>query len=316
MKQPTNGTAPHTNGETKKEGKSPTFQFRGVHLPAEVVYLIAEGKIIGTEVALLAIIESMVEYRGKGCWATNRKLGEWLDVTPLHVSKMISKLKLMELVIVQEVDGTRYLETGWSRCKSEQVCLGGIGGGMPGKHMNNNVSEKSIKKHTCGPASTPEPVCVVSEDSFDESLPDKPTNKVRQVKNQVAALLNKDTEKQKKPLDPDFVNFGDRVRRIISNRKEKVRVGTINRLRLAEEFRQLNKGLGDDKQRISSLIDWYAANVDTIYDPVISDPARFCNGKVFHWLENLMRKKEEPAPTGDGIMRPRNNAMPKNPYKN
>ena len=99
----------------------PKKQFRGWYIPADVVYLYEDGKINANELILLVTVDSMVSAK-KGCWAGNKFLADKLHVGPDLISKMLTKLKKMGLVIQVGFDGRlRYLETIWSRIDPEKV---------------------------------------------------------------------------------------------------------------------------------------------------------------------------------------------------
>ena len=97
-------------------------QFRGTFAPADLWHLLHESKITPTELVLLQLIDSLVNSRGEGCWASNAYLGTCIGRHPTHISKMIAKLTRMKLLIrcepkVTKNDSVRVLETAWSRIK-------------------------------------------------------------------------------------------------------------------------------------------------------------------------------------------------------
>ena len=90
-------------------------KFRGIWIPAEVWFMFLKKEIGATELHLLATIDSLVTPE-KGCFASNKYLGEMLGVRPDYIARLISKLKQKQLIQQVKFDGRRrFLETVWSR---------------------------------------------------------------------------------------------------------------------------------------------------------------------------------------------------------
>lgn len=99
------------------------FQFRGIHLPALVVTMLADRQINRTELSLLIMVESLVQAGGDGCYATNPYFGKRLELHRFNVAKLISRLKSRGLLIVTNAGGRRFLETCWSRTTAERETI-------------------------------------------------------------------------------------------------------------------------------------------------------------------------------------------------
>lgn len=95
----------------------PNFQFRGIHIPAEIVHRLIDKslKVSGTRLKLLVVIESLVNCRGAGCWASNQYLADLIGSNKTHVSEIVNGMVRDGWLVKTEKDGIRYLETCWSR---------------------------------------------------------------------------------------------------------------------------------------------------------------------------------------------------------
>ena len=90
-------------------------KMRGIWIPAEVWFLFLKKEIGSTELHLLATIDSLVTPE-RGCFASNKYLGELLGVRPDYIARLIGKLKAKGLINQTKFDGRRrFLETVWSR---------------------------------------------------------------------------------------------------------------------------------------------------------------------------------------------------------
>jgi len=96
-------------------------KFRGIWIPATVWFMFLNKEIGATELHLLATIDSLVTPE-KGCYASNKYLGEILGVRPDYIARLISKLKHKDLIKQVKFDGRRrYLETVWSRVELDRL---------------------------------------------------------------------------------------------------------------------------------------------------------------------------------------------------
>ena len=129
-------TPPEDNGKQPTSSEFFSPKFRGTWAPADLHILIYEGKITSSEFVLLQIIDSLVEARGDGCWASNAYLAARMHKSEIYVKKMIKKLKrlgLVEFAGWKKAGGKEYrmLETAWSRIQPKQEGGTGIAGYTP-----------------------------------------------------------------------------------------------------------------------------------------------------------------------------------------
>ncbi len=103
-----NGSRIEVNGHPHiiQEATEPTPQFRGTFNHAQAHHLLYDGKITTTVFALLAVIDSFVNARGEGCWASNRYLGKLIGKSIGMVKYGVDTLK--KLGIVEQV-GTKWV---------------------------------------------------------------------------------------------------------------------------------------------------------------------------------------------------------------
>jgi hypothetical protein len=113
-------SAPPDPYDDEPKSEVPTKKFRGTWNPPELFYLLEEGDITTTDFVLLSIIDSLVDARGEGCWASNGYLAKRLRVRSDHIQASIRKLceiGLLRRVGTKKFQGRlhRVLETRWSR---------------------------------------------------------------------------------------------------------------------------------------------------------------------------------------------------------
>jgi hypothetical protein len=95
--------------------------FRGVWIPAEIMYLFWDGTLSAQEMMLLTTIDGLVSRNPAGqfvgCYASNAYLGKRLGgICAERVSRIISRLVSLNLVTITGFNGRkRYIETRWSR---------------------------------------------------------------------------------------------------------------------------------------------------------------------------------------------------------
>src|SRR5204862_7780372 len=64
--------------------------------------------------------------------------------------------------------------------------------------------------------------------------------------------------------------------------------GRWNQQRSADHFRKLEGKVGEDRDRISRVLDWYCANATKLDKPKVKSSRWFCDEKGFLWIEDLM----------------------------
>lgn len=113
----------HSNKVSPSDNTNePKQQCRGVLIPPDIMTCLQDGMINPTECLLLAVVDSFVNARGLGCWASNTTLGNTLGgLSRKHVSDMIAKLIKIGLIIrkgwkyTDDGKSVRVIETIWSR---------------------------------------------------------------------------------------------------------------------------------------------------------------------------------------------------------
>ena len=86
---------------------------RGVWIPDFIMEEQARGKIIATDVLLLAVIYNLAA-SAKGCYASNEYLANRIGVKVRYIQKMLSKLRDLGMVGITQVEGKRVLKVAWN----------------------------------------------------------------------------------------------------------------------------------------------------------------------------------------------------------
>ena len=269
--------------------KEPTTKFRGSFIPAEIFHLLEDGTINPTEFALLAVIDSLVDARGVGCWASNSYLAKRVNVHIDRLRDILQKLKKMGLVIevgyfLMEGLKRRTLETPWSRVDISKVgvgagahlngCTTGAGAQGAGAHQNDtpteylNREDKKVEARAASPtrATTPEATLLPVGDAASA---------------------------RKKPEIPEHCQlWAKRLRQALMKKKEKTDIGASSQLVWADCFRLLWEGLDRDTHRVESVLAWYEQNIDMMDRPSIRDAKQF--RQHFGWIEDNKRNQERP----------------------
>ena len=89
-------------------------QFRGVHAPAELFELVSTGQISGELAWLALVIDSYVNARGEGCFASNETLGNDTHKSPRQIQLMVRMLR-----------GYRKVKGKWERTAPKLVKVAG-----------------------------------------------------------------------------------------------------------------------------------------------------------------------------------------------
>jgi hypothetical protein len=233
----------------------PQFQFRGVFLPADALNLLKEGKVNPSEVMLLLIVESLVNSKGEGCFASNAYLGKMLDRKPDSVQRLISGLKSKKLLIAYDYKRRRYLETAWSRVDPRKRIL-------------------APQEKNPGPTETTSQCKTIN---IGGRLRNGRTGK------QDMPFFEETKETKNSPLD---VEWADRLRKItVEKRKRKVR---WKRSSWMNEFRLLRGELDGDTKRIEKALAWYEEKAGEDGAPSIDSAGAF--RRHFGWLEDCVKK--------------------------
>lgn len=201
----------------------PSFQFRGVFLPAQIVEKIVNNGITRAEVLLLVVIEAFVE-SGKGCWASNSYLSKILKLNKTWVSESINGLINKGLLRSKEVDGVRWLETCWS-------------GEMDREGYSGKTEGGTVKT--------------------EPPLREKPNQNIRiEYKDNDRSIFTK--KRSAKSIDPKFLDWAKRLERVI-NQVYKLSPD-FHLIKWARAFQSGYKQIQGDDSRIDYALDLLQKN--------------------------------------------------------
>ncbi len=239
-----------SNGKVNPQTNATQWQFRQQTIPARLCYLLREGKITSTDLLLIFTIDALVKPQGErdgiGCWASNKYLGQAVNVHQRYVSERIQALAAMGLVLSLTIDGQRYLELEWSRTAEERQAIPGKYGKALRKAHQDLVGrlgeEVYIHTYTGKPVAPPtgKPVTnnsIEVEPPKGGSPPDGQT------------LLD-----VPKPIQQEYIGQADQLRKAI--REAGLHPTGGCRATWAEEFRKLS-GVHKD---VAEVLDWFCPN--------------------------------------------------------
>ncbi len=287
-------------------------KFRGTWTPAEVHHLLAEGEVTPTEFVLLTVIDSLVDSRGKGCWASNAYLAERLRKTPDHIKHLIGGLKAMGLlkqVGWKRIEGRDYrlLETAWSRVSRGAIKthldkrIGGDRspptGGIktPQSLIPSELSKE--ERTSCRSAAPPDRSC-------DSSQSQEPTPK-QSPSNDKAAPSGKKKEgtpQAAKPVPTGFLEslnghaedtdyqLAAQLADLLVGKKKALR----HRIKLrswAAAFRELLKEIPEDE--IRDTMEQYVRLIDAPYMVQTFSAVTFC--EKFRQVQSAIKRVQEAA---------------------
>lgn len=218
----------------------PTFQFRGVFLPAQIIEKIAKREITLTELSLLLLIEAFVE-KGKGCWASNAYFADLLDTTPHFVSDCVNVLVRQGLLISEEREGTRWLETCWS-------------GEMDRTEKTGPHPEKSV-----------------------QAIPKKREQNIMiEYKDKIESFLGETKKRSSRSIDSKYLDWAKRLERVISQVYKLS--PDFHLIKWAKAFQSGLKQVQGDDSRIDSALDLLQKNG---HDFPVTCPKHFFNQLPF-----------------------------------
>lgn len=230
----------------------PQFQFRGVWTPADILFLFRDKKINSTEMTFLSLVDGLCEARGKGCWASNRYLAEFMGLHISSVKTIVGKLRGLGLITSSQDGGRRVLETAWSRPVPSPVLPRTVSGTprlLRSNRLDNIIENGSF----------------LSEGS------------------EVATF--KQSPKEEKATAADLV-LADELQNTICDVMQIFR--PWSRGKWATAFRLLRKDLKDDKTRLRRVFDWWRDNPKKKGLPSILNAEQF--RRHFIWIEGACNK--------------------------
>ena len=263
-------------------------KFRGWFIPADIVSYLEEGIINCQEMVLLALIDSLVNVKGVGCFASNDYLGQKLSLSGSRIKQMIGHLKELGLIKQVSFDGRkRYLETAWSRVNSISL-----------SESEQSACQDSDSQHVKIQSNRPPGSCQADRQDLDsrvsKSISLSLRNKNKGVRTKSAPLTQ--------GIDSEDVEWDEkqatRVREMLVRHKAdlvapkkskngKVRNGVALKT-ITEHITNLRMNRDISKQEIKSVIGWM---VDHYNEPYIPSLRRaddiYTHWKKFHRAKQL-----------------------------
>lgn len=253
------------------EDVPPVRQFRGTYAHAELFNLHEEGKITSTEFVLCLHIDSLVQARGLGCFASNSYFGDLFKVTTVHISRMLNSLIKLGLVVIKQ-HNPRIMETTWSRISTES--------GSPPLNIKVHPPVNINVHHTKG--STVLPNTVAAADAAGDAVEDDPV------------LLNGyDGTPPKIKHTPE--HLADAIKLRDALHQKQVMVGRkISVKRWADEIATLVNQIGS-LQRVRDVLEWYLPRIGNEFIPEAYSGKGF--RQKFPKIESAMKKDQKRNPT-------------------
>jgi hypothetical protein len=235
------------------------FNWRGVWTPGEVIALLIDGVLNPTEVMLLSLIESAVKVRGEGCWISNNTFAKALGLAnKANVNRMIRKLKKLDLVyevgyVMKNNLRLRVLRTRLPECRE-------IGKGDSFKahprtalKLADSSLRSEIKKYVAP--------------SGEPRIGEKPA-----LSGQFIPELE-NTGKGKGPSEKWDNWCAMRLRDCAANATKISRKYVLSAE--GKHFRMLRKDLGDDRNRIERVLDFYCVQIGRPFVPDVQNAKTF-----------------------------------------
>lgn len=305
----------NTTKENHKE------RFRGVWIPAEIWELLDDGTISFHDYKLLRLVDSLVNAKGVGCWASNDWLGNKLGRAAVYISSMVKKLKGLGLLrdvgwLMMGSQRHRILETCWSRIlafgdrgpQEEEIkrqmkqefglnVVVHLHNVKSLKDANGEVGPESrLKKNLKAGPKSPKEKSLPSNHTqtmseYGEDLrkggatPPTPSSNGHGDSRQASAndhFVNRMSRKATKDI-PDFCfDWGDRALAILRSKVPKVVIDPLTRVNRAEHFYQLWVDLDRDTAKIEDFLVRLAKNIHRIDRPTIGSVRQLV--KRFNWI--------------------------------
>jgi hypothetical protein len=234
-------------------------QFRGIWIPPEIMEAVENGTISIKEAWLLAIVESLVKYGGKDCFASNKYLAEKIKVKKRQLQVFIKHLKDLDLLIQTKFDGRRrHFQTAWSTINAPQRC--------------RKMHPKGAEKCTSSP-----PTHYIENNKNRTTCPDPKAG-------------TKSPSKMKKiPLHPRWKKFAQKLVDSIGKFRKVNITSKVNAW--AKSFELLHSKEEISSQRIRTVLNWYCEEMQnqSKYLPIAYSGYAF--RKKFLRIEDAMHRQ-------------------------
>lgn len=124
------------------------FQFAGCWLPREVVCLLRDKELSGTDLLIYTMVAAL--QGAEGCYASNAYLANSVGIGERAVQKALVRLRVLGLVQTIKFDGRRrWLQTTWQQ-HAEVPSQGVAAAHQQGTHNNKQLNKPSTVQGTVG----------------------------------------------------------------------------------------------------------------------------------------------------------------------
>ena len=270
------------------------WKFRDQSFPARIWMFVRDRTLDGIDLLLMSVIADLTkpheseERPGEGCFASNRRLGEAVNLHSINISKRIKALAKDKLLLIFQANGRRYVELEWSRTGEERLALTGEYGRAYRKAYQKQMGVKLIAPL----AEALSPLSGSAKPPLSGS----------------AKHINKETVDKERCRPTDNNGFGVSLnctgndhkcatylhQALIRHNKVMRRVSISA---WSREFLRLSQSV--EWSRIKKVLDWYCENIGGDFIPACYSASSFC--EKFPKLEDAMRReratkaKEEPS---------------------
>lgn len=259
---------------------------RGWWIPPEIVELVQEKKISPSELVLLSTINAYVS-KDRGCFLSNGRLEELTGISERSVSRMISSMIEMGLIVQVWFDGKRrYLETCYSRIDMSKVKI-------PTHHKvevldsEESTSLANLARQDCqfGEAASP---------NWRGDLSVKESSKKRVEHPPSSNGFNLFDEGQKEKTYPR--KCAELLHKHLVEKRKLMRPPSLSSW--TETFRHFLMSSEVEKARFEKVLNWYAIHIGEKFIPLACSAQSFCDKfvQIEHQME--MQSEEEPPTNG------------------
>lgn len=295
---------------------------RGVWIPMEIWERFESNSLNDAQLKVLMFIDSLVDSKGIGCWASNQYLATKLNMTPNHISSIIRFLKgeqtdkegnkISDTLVIQAgwvtVQHLKYriLETIWSRIlladedesieEAQSRIEASIKSLTKGKSVkveldpdvfrNRNGRVMKIRKGTLTR------IRKEMNTSYRSIEGDRGIENSHPPLNYSSKKNKSESISSKGFLDhpQECYEWNDRLRKILHSRRPKWPVQEYQRKTGAKEFARLLKAFHGDKEKIETQLTRLSECINNISKPTIVSAKQFCKLETFLWLKDVMDK--------------------------
>ncbi len=226
-------------------------QYRGQWIPPELGELIDTHEITPLEFVLLLRIDALVNWKGIGCWETNKKLAAYMQLSKRMVISMIKSLKSRGLIIPSpepwmKIRNLKYrvIECFWSRIYIE------------GRSKRKGTGEKNDTR-TDEKNNTHSTSSLRSEEKENTVASLAPEGSLRSEGFKNPFLNGETPNVDYLPVDKDCaITLHEAL-----HKKGMLRSTKWSIKSWSKEFALLRKAQPEDSDNIERVLDWYIHNI-------------------------------------------------------